>query len=51
MQELSYSIKITNLRIMGIEKEEEVQTKGIHNILIKKTRKFPKSRKILPIQV
>jgi chromosome segregation ATPase len=32
IQELSDSIKKTNLRIMGIEKGEEKQIKGIHNI-------------------
>jgi hypothetical protein len=34
MQELSKSTKISNLRIMSIE-EEEVQAKGIYNILNK----------------
>jgi hypothetical protein len=34
MQELSDSIKRTNLQIMGIE-EEEVQAKGICNIFNK----------------
>jgi hypothetical protein len=32
MHEFSESIKRPNLRIMGIEEGEEVQTKGIHNI-------------------
>jgi chromosome segregation ATPase len=32
MQELTDSIKRPNLRIMGIEEEEEVQEKGIRNI-------------------
>jgi hypothetical protein len=32
MQELTGSIKRPNLRIMGIEEEEEVQAKGIHKI-------------------
>jgi hypothetical protein len=32
MQEVRDSIKRPNLRIMGIE-EEEVQARGIHNIL------------------
>jgi septal ring factor EnvC (AmiA/AmiB activator) len=32
MQELTNSIKIPNLRIMGIEEGEEVQAKGIHNV-------------------
>jgi chromosome segregation ATPase len=35
MQELTDSIKRPNQRIMGIE-EEEVQAKGIHNIVKKK---------------
>jgi chromosome segregation ATPase len=35
MQELTDSIKRPNLRIMGIEEEEEVQAKGIHNIFNK----------------
>jgi hypothetical protein len=35
MQELTNSIKRSNLRIMGIEKGEEVQAKGIHNIVTK----------------
>jgi chromosome segregation ATPase len=32
MQELTDSIKRPNLRIMGIEEREEVQTKGMSNI-------------------
>jgi hypothetical protein len=43
MQELTYSIKRPNLRIMGIE-GEEVQAKGIHNIFDKIIIEFPKSR-------
>jgi hypothetical protein len=35
LQELSDSIKRPNLRIMGIEEEEEVQAKGICNIFKK----------------
>jgi archaeosine-15-forming tRNA-guanine transglycosylase len=35
MQELSDSIKRPNMRIMGIDEGEEVQTKGIHNIFNK----------------
>jgi hypothetical protein len=47
MQELTDSIKRTNLRIMGIEEGEEVQAKGMHNIFNKIiTKKFPKSREI-----
>jgi hypothetical protein len=35
MQELTNSIKRTNLRIMGIEEGEEVQAKGMCNIFNK----------------
>jgi hypothetical protein len=35
MQELTDSIKRPNLRIMGIEEGEEVQAKGIYNIVNK----------------
>jgi hypothetical protein len=35
MQEFNNSIKTPNLRIMGIEEGEELQTKGIHNIFNK----------------
>jgi hypothetical protein len=35
MQELANSIKILNLRIMGIEEGEEVQAKGVHKIFNK----------------
>jgi hypothetical protein len=35
MQELTNSIKRTNLRIMGIEEEEKVQAKGMRNIFNK----------------
>jgi hypothetical protein len=35
MQELTDSIKRPNLRIMGTEEGEEVQAKGIHNIVKK----------------
>jgi septal ring factor EnvC (AmiA/AmiB activator) len=38
IQELTNSIKRTNLRMMGIEEGDEVQAKGIYN-----NRKFPKS--------
>jgi chromosome segregation ATPase len=51
MQELTDSIKRTNLRIMGIE-EEEVQAKGISNIVNKIiTENFPNLEKTIPIQV
>jgi hypothetical protein len=51
MQELIDSIKRTNLRIMGIE-EEEVQTKGIHNIFNKIiTENFPNLEKTMTIRV
>jgi hypothetical protein len=52
MQELTDSIKRTNLRIMGIEEGEEVQAKGMHNILNKIiTENFPNLEKTMPIQV
>jgi hypothetical protein len=35
VQELTNTIKRPNLRIMGTEEGEEVQTKGIHNIFKK----------------
>jgi hypothetical protein len=49
MQELTNSIKRPNLRIMGIEEGEEVQAKGISNIIITET--FPNLDKVLSIQV
>jgi chromosome segregation ATPase len=50
-QELTDSIKRTNLRIMGIE-EEEVQAKGMSNIVNKiLTENFPNLEKTIPIQV
>jgi esterase/lipase len=52
MQELTDSIKSPNLRIMGIEEEEEVQAKGISNIFNKIiTEGFPNQEKTMPIQV
>jgi hypothetical protein len=52
MQELTDSIKKTNLRIMGIEEGEEVQAKGMHNIFNKIiTENFPNLEKSMPIQV
>jgi hypothetical protein len=52
MQELSDSIKRPNLKIMGIEEGEEVQTEGIHNIFNKIiTENFLNLEKVLPIQV
>jgi hypothetical protein len=52
MQELSDSIKRSNLRIMGIEEEEEVQAKGMCNTFNKIiTENFTNLEKILPIQV
>jgi hypothetical protein len=37
---------------MGIEEEEEVQAKGMHNIFNKiMTENFPNLEKIMPIQV
>jgi hypothetical protein len=52
MQELSNSIKRPKLRIMGIEEEEAVQTKGICNTINKIiTENFPNLEKVLPINV
>jgi hypothetical protein len=52
MQELTDSIKTTNLRIMGIEEGEEVQAKGIHNIFNKTiTEDVQNLEKTTPIQV
>jgi hypothetical protein len=52
IQELTYSIKRTNMRIMGIEQGEEVQAKGIHNIFNKIiTENFPNLKKVMPFQV
>jgi hypothetical protein len=52
MQELTYSIKRPNLRILGIEEGEEVQAKGIHNIFNKiVTENFPNLEKTMPTQV
>jgi septal ring factor EnvC (AmiA/AmiB activator) len=45
MQELTNSIKRSNLGIMGIGEGEEVQAKVIHNIKQNSNRKFLKSRK------
>jgi hypothetical protein len=39
------------MRILGTEKEKEVQNKGMHKILNKiKTENFPNHEKVLPIQ-
>jgi hypothetical protein len=52
MQEFNDSIKRPNLRIMGFEEREEVQTKGIQNIFNKViTENFPNLEKTMPIQV
>jgi hypothetical protein len=52
MQEFNDSIKRPNLRIIGIEEGEEVQTKGIRNIFNKIiTENFPNLEKTMPIQV
>jgi hypothetical protein len=52
MQELTDSIKRPNLRIMGIEEGEELQAKGMHNILNKIiTESFPNLEKDIPIQM
>jgi chromosome segregation ATPase len=52
MQELTDSIKRSNLRIMGIEEGEEVQAKGMCNIFNKIiTEIFPNLEKDIPIQM
>jgi Mg2+ and Co2+ transporter CorA len=52
MEKLTESIKRSNLRIMGIEKGEEVQAKGIHNIFNKIIiENFSNLEKVMPIQV
>jgi hypothetical protein len=52
MQEFNDCIKRPNLRIMGIEEGEEVQTKGSCNVFNKiKTENFPNLEKTMPIQV
>jgi hypothetical protein len=52
MQELTDFIKRPNLRIMGIEEGEEVQTKGINKIFNKIiAESFPNLEKVMPIQV
>jgi chromosome segregation ATPase len=51
MQELTDTIKRSNLRIMGIE-GEEMQAKAIHNIFNKiLTENFPNIEKTMPIEV
>jgi hypothetical protein len=52
MQELTDSIKTPNLRIMGIEEGEDMQAKGIPNIVNKTIiENFPSLEKTMPIQV
>jgi membrane-associated HD superfamily phosphohydrolase len=52
MQELTDSIKRPNLRIMGIEQEEEVQAKRMCNIFNKIiTENFSNLEKTIPIQM
>jgi hypothetical protein len=52
MQELTDSIKRPNLRIIGIEEEEEMQAKWIYNMFNKIiTENFPNLEKTMPIQV
>jgi chromosome segregation ATPase len=52
MQELTDATKRLNLRITGIEEGEEVQAKGMCNILNKIiTGNFPNLVKTMPIQV
>jgi hypothetical protein len=49
VQELKDSIKRPNLRIMGIKKGEEVQAKGMRNIVNKIiTENFPNLEKSIP---
>jgi chromosome segregation ATPase len=51
IQELTDSIKRTNLRIMDIKEGEQVQAKGIQNIFNKIiTDNFPNLEKTVPIQ-
>jgi hypothetical protein len=50
IQELTDSIKRSNMRIMGIEEGEEVQAMGIRNIFNKIiTENFPNLEKSMPI--
>jgi hypothetical protein len=52
MQELTDSIKRPNQRTMGIEEGEEMQAKGISNILNKIiTENFPNLEKTMTIQI
>jgi hypothetical protein len=52
MQELTHYFKRPNMKIMGIEKEEEVQAKEIRNIFNKiRTENFTNLEKTMPIQV
>jgi hypothetical protein len=52
MQELSDSIKRSNLRFVGIEEGEKIQARGICNIFNKIiTKNFPNLEKVLPIQI
>jgi archaeosine-15-forming tRNA-guanine transglycosylase len=52
MQKLTEFIKKPNVRIMGIEEGEEVQTKGIHNIFNKViTENSPNLEKVRPFLV
>jgi hypothetical protein len=51
MQEIRDSIKRSNLRIMGIEEGEEVQAKGMRNIVNKIViENFPNLQNSMPIQ-
>jgi hypothetical protein len=52
MKELRDSIRKPILRIMGIDKGEEVKAKGICNVFNKiTTEHFPNLKKVLPIWV
>jgi hypothetical protein len=51
MQELTDSIKRSNLRIKGIEEGEKVQAKGVHNIFNKIiTENFTDLEKTMPFR-
>jgi hypothetical protein len=52
MKKLNNSIKRANMRIMGIEEQEEVQAKRMYNISNKTiTEKFSDLEKVFPIHV
>jgi hypothetical protein len=51
IQELTDSIKRPNMRIMGIEEGEKVQTKRMGDTFNKTTENFPNLEKTMPIQM